>query len=315
MSVKDFNLNLLENGFDFILSSIDNVLSNERGLELKYSILHIAAGLELIFKEKLRQEHWSLLFDNVSSAEIKSLETGDFASVNFDTCLLRLKNICSIEVSDRDEKYLRDLRKRRNKIEHFKFVDKDVSIVSLIAKILIFIIDFIENHLDNSSFTEHNTEQLESLKNKSFDFDEFVKVKIAKAKSKLELVDDKYIYKCPKCCYKTMVVEGGIKCVFCEYEDTPENVAGEYLENILEVSAYREISTGGEFPLHECPECEEHALVLHEDFNFCFNCESNYDDINMDRCATCGTIKLETDIYHGMCGNCRDIKWSEYEKD
>lgn len=313
--MKDFNLNLLENGLDFILSSIDNVLSDERGIELKYSILHIAAGVQLVFKEKLRQEHWSLLFENTSSARIDLLETGDFISVNSKTCLSRLENICSIEISEKDKDYLNKLKNRRNKIEHFKFVDKDVSIISLVTKILIFIVDFIENHLDHSSFTKYNTKQLEALKNKSFDFDEYVKIKLAKAKSKLKTVDDKYIYKCPKCCCETMVVEGGIKCVFCEYEDSPENVAGEYLENILGVSAYREISTGGEFPLYECPECEERALVLHEDFNFCFNCESNYDDVNMDRCATCGTIKLETEIYHGMCGNCRDIKWSEHEKD
>jgi len=70
-------LNLLDNGLDFIIEGLkpttrlwgyDKVES-----VWKYSVLNIFSGIELILKERLRREHWSLIFEDVSNANEQKL--------------------------------------------------------------------------------------------------------------------------------------------------------------------------------------------------------------------------------------------------
>src|SRR5665647_2777823 len=69
---KNINIefDLLENGLDFIENSLIAILSTDEPQKLKYAILHISAGIELILKEILRLEHWSLLFENIKIQSI-----------------------------------------------------------------------------------------------------------------------------------------------------------------------------------------------------------------------------------------------------
>ena len=58
---------MLENGMDFIISGIlhlqkaesENVEENIQGRELKYALLHLSSGIELVFKSRLNIEHWT----------------------------------------------------------------------------------------------------------------------------------------------------------------------------------------------------------------------------------------------------------------
>jgi len=103
-SKKD-NLSLLENGLESIFSGIDNFINvetvdmvfllkkdkrldtyNEKKIDhkrIKYAVLHLFAGIELVLKERLRREHWSLIFEKTDKANKLSLDKGDFVSVNF----------------------------------------------------------------------------------------------------------------------------------------------------------------------------------------------------------------------------------------
>src|ERR1700682_2110385 len=73
----DFHYSLLENGLDFVLSSLEsltlasavgpsiggaapNAVSGQKR-HLKYALLHLCSGVELVFKERIRQEYWQLL--------------------------------------------------------------------------------------------------------------------------------------------------------------------------------------------------------------------------------------------------------------
>ena len=59
--INDIRLDLFENGLDFIDNSLDQILNLTDHHKLKYSILHLSAGIELVLKEILQREHWSLL--------------------------------------------------------------------------------------------------------------------------------------------------------------------------------------------------------------------------------------------------------------
>ncbi len=304
--MKDLKFDLLENGMDFVISSVEPILNEEKGTKLKYSILHISSGLELILKECLKQEHWSLIFEDTSKAQLESLESGDFLSVNLNTTINRLKNICKVEISDKNIKYINDLKQRRNRIEHFKFEENSSSIVSLIAKILLFLLEFIDSEMESEKFSDHTKNQIWELSKQSSKFEEYIKLRLAKIKTYLEGKDPETIYKCPNCYQDALVVEGEIKCMFCNYTDSPEKVAENYLENVLRVSRYREISTGGEFPLYNCIDCENGSLVIHSGLNFCFNCKKSFDDSAFDTCQYCGEIcSIENDI----CSDCMLSRW------
>ncbi len=84
---------LLENGLDFLISSLNHLTSAsgrpgsktaitidpselEQKRRLKYALLHLCASIELIFKERLRQEHWSLVFKEISKANRTAYDAG-----------------------------------------------------------------------------------------------------------------------------------------------------------------------------------------------------------------------------------------------
>jgi hypothetical protein len=83
----DFHYTLLENGLDFVPSSLEHLTAAsatsapENGSQkrhLKYALIHLGSGIELVFKERLRQEDWQLLFQEqlaMIEPEIGKLQT------------------------------------------------------------------------------------------------------------------------------------------------------------------------------------------------------------------------------------------------
>ena len=101
----------------------------------KYAVLNLSSGVELIFKERLKNEHWSLLFEDVNKANKIHLLSGDFKSVNSLTARTRLIEICEIDLKKIDSKnHLNTLRLKRNKIEHFAIKENIESLKGLFAK-------------------------------------------------------------------------------------------------------------------------------------------------------------------------------------
>jgi hypothetical protein len=58
----------LENGLDFILRALEYLADDPTKRDLKYAVLHLHSGVELILKERLRREHWSLVFEKPEEA-------------------------------------------------------------------------------------------------------------------------------------------------------------------------------------------------------------------------------------------------------
>ncbi len=110
---------LLENGLDYILTGLRHLRARPTMRNLKYAITNLATGTELIFKERLRREHWALVFDNVDEARLQQYQHGDIYSANFPRVVSRLANICGIHMEAEEIDILDGLRRKRNRLEHF----------------------------------------------------------------------------------------------------------------------------------------------------------------------------------------------------
>lgn len=235
---------LLENGLDFINNSLNPILESKNEYELKYSILHISSGIELILKEILRNEHWSLIFEKVDSANLNHLSTGDFQSALFETVLNRLEKIAEVQISEEAKKYIRDLRKKRNRIEHFAFNENDLAIKSIASNVLSNILEIIKKNIDIKEYSFKSQELFKEILKKSTRFEEFTSLLNSKLKPELDKlrIQKIKILDCPECFQHTLPIDGDLKCLFCEYTDSPENVAHKYIENVLEISEYEEFT-------------------------------------------------------------------------
>lgn len=311
--MKEIKLDLINNALDFIDSSLDPILNDDLE-KLKYSILHLSAGIELLLKEKLREEHWSLIFEDISKANLSSFESGDFISVNFNTSVSRLENISEVQIQAKDLIYLRDLKKRRNRIEHFKLNENSNAIKSLTAKLLLFILEFLTNNFKVADFNSDTKSQIEKIREKANKFNEHTKLRYFKIMSELKEYDTSNFLPCPSCYQRTLQVDDSIKCNFCGYHEDPEKVAEDFLEQILRISKYREISTGGEFPLFYCSECGTHSLVLTDEFGLCFCCVKKYDRTSFDYCQNCGEFLSKDQLEDDICSDCHTDRWERFNK-
>jgi len=64
----------LENGLDFILRALEYLADDPPKRDQKYAVLRLHSGVELILKEHLRREHWSLVFEKPEEASKKKIQ-------------------------------------------------------------------------------------------------------------------------------------------------------------------------------------------------------------------------------------------------
>ncbi|MBI3296743.1 MAG: hypothetical protein HYZ75_01170 [Elusimicrobia bacterium] len=228
---------LFENGLDFILSGLEHLGSNPLAKrDYKFGILHLAAGIELILKERLRREHWSLLFENVDKANTAAMTSGDFKSVTFESLVDRLAGVAQVTIAKHEFQVIDDLRKRRNKVQHLHFTETPEVIESLAAKAVGFAIDFIKDELSPKDMTSAEGSAFNTIKDKLKDFEAFVtkrldhlKPILAKAKK-----DGATIVECIRCFQEALVVDGEeLKCRFCSSTFEPLELADDWASQRL----------------------------------------------------------------------------------
>lgn len=148
-------LNLLDNSLDYIYEGVRPLYlsHNYSQVSLKYSVLHVYSGIQLLLKERLKQEHWSLIFQDVNIANQNRLEAGDFVSVYHDELIKRLRNLSGIEINDEPISSLRDLR---NRFENFEINISVDECKKTLAAALEVTIEFWVNHLSQKATKNQN---------------------------------------------------------------------------------------------------------------------------------------------------------------
>jgi len=320
--IDDIRLDLFENGLDFIDNSLDQILNLKDHHKLKYSILHLSAGIELILKEILRKEHWSFIFEDINKANNKALESGDFMSVSFETIIKRLENIAGVEIPKESMSLIRDIRSRRNKIEHFILEENKEAVKSVVSKVLHSVFEIIDEYIDFDSSSPKAREIFEELKAKSLKFKEYTDVRCENIAPKIECLkkDGVQMITCPECFQKAFPLTEDYTCLFCGYTDAFENVLDAYVEKVMNIYIFIEIKDGGESPIHECPECGSESFIYidNEDISgkyVCFNkdCLREENKENMSYCSDCSRLycgnPIEDEI--DLCPDCIQYRYDE----
>lgn len=276
-------LNLLDNGLDYIYEAVRPIFiaHDSSRHSWKYSVLHIYSGIELLLKEKLKQEHWSLIFQDISSADIQKLENGDFISVYHEELVKRLQCIAKVTINDEPIKKLRDLR---NRFEHFEVKIALNECQEIVAAALNEIIIFWEKNLKNISTVEQQN-KFEMIKSIATGFETYKKQRLEKFNLAIKgIVESKsgLIVLCPECSSLSFAVfkddEKECKCFVCDKKYRKDDYLKrrreyeEYLRSKSFLSKYYE-------PYDTiCQSCKKETRVRFDNSNLeplfycCLNC-------------------------------------------
>jgi len=283
------NLGLLENAFDYILDAVQQLQGKRPSKRrIKYSIVHLWSGIELLIKKRLMDEHWSLVFRDINKADRKALNSGDFVSVYFNEAVKRLNNICGVGVGNHKD-VLDKIREDRNRLEHFQITLSKEAAVSNVVKAWNFVLDFVSAHIDLSNERD-SVELFEKIKQNIIIHEKFIKERLKIIEPEIEKNrSEQYSYTiidCPECLQDTLLLKGGkCECLFCRSDFDWEDAMEKWLirhEGYYRVFDYKERMID---PLiHECPECGAEGMYLFEHGDaqppdpaaICFHCGSSF---------------------------------------
>jgi hypothetical protein len=246
----------LDNGLDYLESVVTSLQGTPSPTDLKYAVLHLAAGVEVLLKARLLNEDWRLVFRNEDEANEDALAAGSFKSVGVYEALRRLRRI-GVRIAEEQELAVGRSYQRRNALQHFGLTDTAEAIKSSSAITLNFLISFIGHELLPDD-PEVVLPVLDSLRAGLQAIEGFVEVRLDSLKSFLETLE--VVVTCPSCAQPSFV-PGMCDCRFCFFSATGTEAAEEYLWSVLGESAYEAAKGRTGWSLHICPECGEEALV------------------------------------------------------
>jgi hypothetical protein len=254
---------LLENGLDFIASGVDSISSASDKRALKYGVLHLGAGIELVLKERLRLEDWRQIFSRSEKADERLYEACAFQSVNLEQCLDRLCKLTDVDLDDCACGKLKAYYDRRNRIQHFRFTDSKEAIEAATVDVLGIVLDFVGREFDQSAFTVQETTLIDHVRAGLNDFRRFALERMAAVEPELanwqkEGTDP---LQCPSCLQRTLKPDVDVECAFCGYRSDAEGAAILYLGNVLGETLMSAWKDGNDYPLYWCPNCVNNALV------------------------------------------------------
>lgn len=282
----------------------------EQKRHLKYALLHLCSSIEVILKERLSHEHWSLVFKDPSKANPAFYDSGTFQSVTFQEALDRLVGICEITFTQREERSLRALRDRRNRLEHFGAVDSLPAVQSSVSEMVGFLIDFVERTFQPDTLGEQQ-ELISEIRTKLGRCRGFVE---ERWKTIGKEVEQGYsVVECPVCLQRALNADVGLaKCRFCHFSADADSAADQFLRNVLGVDTDFDFAKEGiPGPRRICPHCGNETLVTMSangygsGESYCFNCGEEYAEGDLEECDTCGQVYGPVaERGHNLCHAC-----------
>lgn len=293
-----FRFELLENGVDYLAEAVRRLSGDPDRADLKYAVLHLGGGVELLLKARLVREDWTLVFERPTDADEDLYRSGGFKSVGIWDTIRRLKR-AGVEIAPADEKRVGQLRLKRNQLEHFGIQDSREAISASAVWALGFALDFIGRELEADGLEPDIEAELEEIRAGLSEMEEFVALREGQITAELEQARDsrEAVFDCPRCLEQATIAREGMHCHFCGYTvglDRIEQAADGWVNAVLGLSHYTVIKEGGIWPVNRCPQCSLVALVDHGVDQscgrrfLCLACGTYWSDSEMDECARCG---------------------------
>jgi hypothetical protein len=302
----ELQLNVLENGLDFINKCIYELEdSADHTPSLKYAVLHLNAGIELIFKARLTDDHWAFVFEDINKANYNNYIEGDFKSINLDTALYRLQHICNISITERFIRSIERLKKTRNRIEHFHIKENQYQLESTIYETLSYIVPFINKEFLNI----FRTGSFYGISNHLHKQEKYISERYKRIKDELT-TNNSFKVNCPQCNQENTFDVDEELCIFCNYSDkiAINNFIRKYadLEKETGTFTYKQYDL-----LKFCPLCDNETLLLSstEGLCKCLTCKEAFSIGKFLECEYCKQV----DILVGEdCGHHGEITDSGY---
>jgi hypothetical protein len=217
---EEFSYTLLENGLDFVLSALEHLAlaagphgTPQQKRHLKYALLHLSSGVELILKERLRQEDWKLIFQDPSTATDADFETGDFKSVTFDDSIKRLLDECPIQISSKQKSELKGFRLLRNKVEHFGANESLIAVQSRTVKMVSVLLELLKEFFEPGDLDDEES-LLAEIREKLGTCKAIVDHRWKEIQK--EVKEHYSTITCPHCRQDSLTADGGtVECSFC----------------------------------------------------------------------------------------------------
>ncbi len=208
---------ILENALDSLRMGVRHYLDKKLETADKWAILELFHTIELLLKERLNREHPLFIYKNIDQPI-----SDDSITVGLRETLARFSNL-DIEIEEEHTKILLDLQKRRNRIEHHRFV-RDKSHRHVLGEALKFIKYFLEDHLEEDLEDHLPPKHFEEVKSLILSYEELVRRAESDAESVLHRFSPKEqsmieIATCPQCANESLVLGAGEdedKCYFCD---------------------------------------------------------------------------------------------------
>lgn len=304
LSPRDVATHLLKAGVDEISAAAELLTDDATERDLKRAIHEAAQGVELIVKSLVAQVHWSQVFEEPGKASVAALQRGDFKSATIEACLDRLRGIALFDVVDADRGRLAALRKKRNALEHFGFMENAQALRASVGAALNVLVELMTNAAEDGLLGRDGATARTELAKQLAQFDKFVAARMKKIKKRLAEAER---FECPACLQTTAKISAGLECEFCLTHTDASEAADHYVENTLGRSQYQTVKDGGLWPVFGCSSCGEDALVqvdeTADDRGFlCFGCAEEWAGNTLQPCFRCGRMVAAEGM--AMCDEC-----------
>jgi len=310
------------NGLDYLDSVVAHLSDDEEpdgkdprptSRDLKYAVLHLQAGTEVLLKARLQQEHWTLVVRDPGKASHQKFTSGDFLSCGTDETLERLRNIVGLELNAQQLEAVRKLGKTRNALQHYGLTQSAHAVEAQAAAVLDFLLAFINEHL-----RPHVTPAEQALVDVAMDgirhrlraITRLVDTRMAGLRETLDAYAESTVL-CPECGMAALVVDTPVSCRFC-FRQWPngETAAEDFVWAVMVRNITQDPRNNETPPIHWCPACSAPALVeatlpaLDPEYavHLCLDCAGVFDTLAYCRCG--GLLDNRFDEPTDFCPDC-----------
>jgi len=207
---------IMDNALDSLRMGLTRYLDENLENRDKWAILELFHSIELLLKERLFQEDPKLIYRNPDKPI-----SDDSRTVGLDESIERLEDL-GVDIPEEHVAILSDLRRRRNRIEHHRFVP-DSSHRLTLAEALKFVGYFLEDELGEDLKDHLSHDLFHRAKELIIDYD----VLVHRAESAIESVRGRFDPKerslvdtgtCPECGNRTVLIgaDDEPRCYFCD---------------------------------------------------------------------------------------------------
>ncbi|MFD1145649.1 hypothetical protein [Saccharothrix hoggarensis] len=325
----------LENGLDYLTDAVHRLTRTPSPRDLKYAVLHLHAGVEVLLKYRLICQDWRLILEDkdkdATLAEVteEDYQAGRFRSIGVGKALKRLQTLQDVTFTSGQKRAAAALERFRNQLQHHGLTSTAEAVEAQAAKALGFIVDFIDTHITPETHLTAADEQvlaeaMPDIRSALGTITALVNQRMQGLRPVLARVWTAW---CPDCGQLAVLLEdrhpdrphgsehSRPRCVFCTARwDSREAYVDDFTGTRLGLGSHYEAAhDGGDTPTEPCPECGHDMVVWFDPTTgepgpnrsgLCFFCGCEFND----RCPRCECPVDNRDIDEGtaLCSDCID---------